>query len=329
MKVIFERDSSTLPFEESVVTVGSFDGVHLGHAKLIAIAHAEALELGLPLVAVSFDQHPVRVIAPERAPQLLVTKDGQAAAMATLGVDVLYLLHFDLERSHEEPEAFVNDTLAAGLGARVVVVGENFHFGARGSGDVATLRRMAPVSGFSLHAVPLLPAYSVDPDLFPDRELAVSATVIRSLLQQGDSERARVLLGRPFGVHGRVEHGDSRGRLLGYPTANVVIPAELVRPADGVYAGFVRFGGIQFVAAISLGTRPMYYPQGGDRLLEAFLLGFEGDLYGREVEVTFLRRVREQRVFDGERALRAQMALDVAEIEAIGRHYAAGSLVNE
>ncbi|MGC9155307.1 MAG: riboflavin biosynthesis protein RibF [Ferrimicrobium sp.] len=320
---VLSSEAPTYSLDQSVVTIGAFDGFHLGHLGLIGAAREEADRRALPLVVVTFDQHPMKVLAPERAPRLLMGPRLRHHLLGALGVDVLYLLHFDAARAAQAPIDFVDEVLVHTLGATEVYVGENFTYGAKGAGSIADLVEQGALRGFSVHASRLLTVGELteNPEaialLGTDR--VVSATLIRSLVQEGQLDLANELLGHPFGVEGVVVSGDRRGRTLGFPTANLVVGEEFVKPPDAVYAGYTYLDGRRYAVAISLGTRPMYYPEGGARLLEVFVIGADEDLYGRVLCVYFLRKLREQQVFDSEEDFRQQMERDVHDtIEAVG-----------
>lgn len=295
----------------TVATIGAYDGLHLGHRHVIADVRAQAEELGARSAVVTFDRHPATVLRPASAPRLLTDLEQKLELLASTGVDLTLVVRFDQERSEETAEDFVRQVLVGCLGARRVVVGADFHFGHGRTGDVALLGRMGAELGFGVTGVPL---WSPPPDLRgPAADGPVSSTRIRGLLAAGDVEDAAALLGRPHQVRGVVVHGDKRGRQLGYPTANVAVPAEIALPADGVYAGWYRRpGGARLPTAISLGRRPTFYVDADLSLLEAHLLDFDGDLYDEVAEVEFVGRLRGQQRFESAGALIAQMGHDVA-----------------
>lgn len=304
MIVVRELDDPGFGLPASVVTIGAFDGLHRGHQRLVTLAGDAARAERLALVVVSFDRHPLRYLAPERVPPLVTTPTQRDAVLASLGASVLYLLHFGPERAGQDPEAFVADVLVDRLGARHVVVGENFTFGARGAGRPEDLVRLGGRHGFDVRVEPLV----------SEGGAPVSASRVRALVAEGSLEEAARLLGRPFQLEGVVVAGDGRGRALGFPTANVVVSSAYASPPDGIYAGWALLDGEQLPAAISLGTRPTFYPHGGPRLLEVYVLDRELDLYGRAIEVSFHSRVRGQESFAHVDALVARMRADVAEV---------------
>ncbi len=319
MKVVREEESLEFALDRSVVTVGAFDGIHVGHRVLLETARERSLELGIPSVAVSFDRHPLSVLAPERAPKLLMSPSMRDEVLEEAGVDYLYLLHFDHDRAAQSAEEFARATLRQTLGAAVVVVGDNFTFGARGAGTPETLAALGREMGFEAVALELTKVGAVGGVAGLSDSEPISATLIRLLIQEGRLPEAELLLGRPFAMEGVVASGDRRGRQLGFPTANVVVPPSFVKPPDGVYAGRTVVAGEERLAAVSLGTRPMYYPDGGLRLLEAHVLDFGGDLYGTTMRVEFAARIREQRVFDDQSELLLQIEADVGEVRRLLR----------
>ena len=299
-----------VPVTGSVVTIGAYDGVHLGHRAVIDEVRARASTLGVPTAVVTFDRHPAAVVRPTSAPRLLTDTDQKLELLADAGVDYTLVLHFDEERSHESAEDFVNEVLAGCLRARLVVVGEDFHFGRNRGGNVELLRRMGPNLGLEVEGLTLVPV--------PGVEGPVSSTAIRRTLVEGDVVTAARLLGRPHEVRGAVERGDGRGgNVLGFPTANVAVPNEIQLPADGIYAGwYERPDGSTHAAAISIGRRPTFYPEGGPLMVEAYLLDFDGDLYGERAAVRFASRLRGEERFESADALVAQMNKDVEAARA-------------
>jgi riboflavin kinase / FMN adenylyltransferase len=291
----------------AVVTIGAYDGVHLGHQAVLRLVRELADARGFEAALVTFDRHPAEVVRPESAPRLLTTLEQRLELLdATGDLDLCWVLTFDEARSKEAAEDFVREVLVDGIGARLVVVGADFHFGHRRGGNVPLLERMGAELGFEVLGLGLV-AVEGDPTAVP-----YSSTRIRELLAKGDVAEAARLLGRPHEVRGVVERGDQRGaEHLGMPTANLTVPERICLPADGVYAGtFVAEDEVERAAAISVGTRPTFY-EDGDVLVEAYVLGFDGDLYGQRVKVRFRQWVRGQERFDSTEALVEQMNADV------------------
>jgi riboflavin kinase/FMN adenylyltransferase len=287
----------------TVVSVGNFDGVHLGHRHVLAVAREEADRLGVAtVVAVTFDPHPMAVLRPEHAPPTLTSIRTRARLIADCGVDALFVLPFDRAVAALAPEEFVEQVLVGALHARGVVVGANFRFGARAAGDVALLHELGRGRDFEVVGVPL----DGGPQVW-------SSTYVRQCLACGDVAGAAEALGRPFSVRGVVVEGDKRGRDLGFPTANVPTPGDEAAPADGVYAGWLtrRDTGERFPAAISVGTNPTFDGE-RERRVESYVLGRDDlDLYGVEVQVDFVERLRGMVRFEGVEALVETMRDDV------------------
>jgi riboflavin kinase/FMN adenylyltransferase len=292
----------------SVVTIGAYDGVHLGHRAVIDRVRKLAADRGVAAALVTFDQHPARLVRPETAPLLLTDPEQKLELLEATGLDLLLVIRFDEERSQESPEDFVREVLVDALGAKAVVVGEDFHFGHQRRGNVELLRRMGADAGFYVDGVGLLGPDGHEAD---DAD-QVSSTAIRKALAAGDVGRAAVLLGRHHEVRGVVQHGDGRGGPeLGFPTANVAVPEDVLLPADGIYAGwYTRPDGARHATAISLGRRPTFYETAHASLLEAHLLDFDGDLYDERARVAFVERLRGEVKFDSVEALVEQMHRD-------------------
>jgi riboflavin kinase/FMN adenylyltransferase len=297
-----------------VVTIGVFDGIHRGHQSIIGEAVRLADERGVPSVLLTFVPHPSEVVRPGSHPAVLTTIVRRAELVEELGVDVFCPLPFTLEFSRMAPDEFIHEALVARLHASAVVVGENFRFGHKAAGDVGLLSRLGQTFGFTTDGVPLL----------SEDDTVLSATFVRSCVTAGDMRTATRVLGRPHRVDGVVERGDQRGRGLGFPTANLRTEQWTAVPADGVYAGrVVRLdewgrtvpGGELGSAAISVGTNPTFEVR--QRRVEAYVLDFEGDLYGTTLGIEFVERLRGMERFDGVDSLVAQMHKDVEQTRAL------------
>jgi riboflavin kinase/FMN adenylyltransferase len=295
-----------------VVTIGVFDGVHRGHAEIIGEAVRVAAQQRLPSVLITFVPHPSEVVRPGSHPRHLTTLVRRAELVEQLGIDVFCALPFTLEFSRLEPAEFAHHALVAKLHAGYVVVGDNFRFGHGASGDLAVLVELGRTFGFEAAGIALL----------RDGPTTISATYVRSCVAAGDVSAAAAALGRPHRVDGVVERGDQRGREIGFPTANLRTDPYAAVPADGVYAGRVvrlndRGDTIAPLgtAAISIGTNPTF--QGRHRQVEAYLLDFDADLYGEELGVEFIERLRDQQRFDSVAALVEQMHADVAQTRRV------------
>ncbi|MGI9156602.1 MAG: bifunctional riboflavin kinase/FAD synthetase [Marmoricola sp.] len=294
----------------TVVVIGNFDGVHLGHRSVIARARASAAETGADrVVAVTFDPHPMAVLRPEHAPQTLTDMDTRAALLREAGVDDVFVIAFSREIAAWSPEEFIQRVLVDVLHAAAVVVGGNFRFGARAAGDVATLREAGARSGFVVEGIEL----DGGPQVW-------SSTYVRACLAAGDVEGAAEALGRPYAVSGVVVRGEQRGRELGYPTANVPTRG-IAGPQDGVYAGWLRRldepGAEPLPAAISVGTNPTFDGE-RERRVESYVLDRDDlELYDVPVEVSFVARIRGMVRFDGVESLVEAMKGDVARAHEI------------
>ncbi len=288
-----------------MLCIGVFDGVHRGHRILLSEGRRVADELGLPLVAVTFDPHPMAVVDPGRVPTSLASRALRVRLLEEAGADVVDVLGFDSAIAELTPEQFIESELVGRLGAQAVVVGEDFRFGKRAAGTVASLREAGAASGFEVHAVPLA----------GERDARWSSTSIRAMVTDGDVAAATHALGRRYAIDGVVVHGDHRGRELGYPTANLAWDYPATIPADGVYAGWLVHAGFRLPAAISVGTNPQF--DGAERRVESYVLGRDDlDLYGQPVTVEFVARLRGQATFADVPALIEQMGQDVQQAAA-------------
>lgn len=275
------------------VAVGEFDGVHLGHRAVIA---------GNDTV-LTFEPHPLAVIKPEAAPKLLTSLDRKAELVAELGVEELVVIPFDAAFAQRSADDFVEHVLVEALQATHVAVGENFRFGHRAGGDTDLLRADGR---FESRVVPLV---EVEGEV-------VSSSHVRGLVLAGEVDQAAAFLGSPFAMRGEVVSGDRRGRELGFPTANLVPDQALIQPGHGIYAAHATFDGEQRIAAVNVGVRPTFKTD-LVVLVEAFLLDWEGDLYGRQLTLEFVARLRGERRFDSAEALIEQMHADVAAAREI------------
>jgi len=302
--VLIWRSLDEVPADlgRTVVVVGNFDGVHLGHRHVVNRAREVAAGRSLPVVAITFDPHPMAVLRPEHAPTTLTSLEVRAELLGDAGADAVLALPFDRDVAAWSPDEFVERVLVDGLHAAVVVVGANFRFGNKAAGDVAALREAGERLGFAAEGIPL----DGGPQVW-------SSTYVRMSLAAGDVAGAAEALGRPYSVRGAVVSGDHRGRELGYPTANVPTDALTAAPSDGVYAGWLRRldTGETFPAAISVGTNPTFTGV-RDRRVESYVLDrTDLELYGVEVEVSFVERLRGMVAFESVEALVEQMKHDV------------------
>ncbi|MBA3287092.1 MAG: bifunctional riboflavin kinase/FAD synthetase [Acidimicrobiia bacterium] len=313
MQVISELDPPPWPGERTVVTIGAYDGVHLGHRAVIDQVKELAQRASARSVVLTFDRHPATVVRPESAPQLLTTPEQRLELLEATGIDATVVMRFDESQSNEGPKDFVQRVLVEALAVKYVVVGEDFHFGRHRDGNVALLAVAGEADDFTVVPIELV-------DRADDIDEPISSTAIRRALAGGDVELVTRMLGRPHEVRGTVVMGDQRGRLLGFPTANVEVTNAVCLPADGVYAGeYERPNGKVHLSAINLGRRPTFYEHADHSLLEAHLIDFSGDLYGEAAEVRFQHFLRSERKFEGIEALAAQLARDIEHARDFGR----------
>lgn len=287
--------------QRHALTIGNFDGVHRGHAAMLARVVAQARALGVPGCVLTFEPHPREFFSPAAAPSRLTRLREKLERFALAGIERTHVARFDARLAGLAPERFIDDVLVAGLGAAWLLVGRDFRFGAKRAGDFAMLERAAARHGFALEAMP---------DVAEGGE-RVSSSAVRAALGAGDLRRAERLLGRPYTMSGRVVHGDGLGRPLGFPTANIVLRRRT--PMTGIFVVEAELEETQtrLRGAASIGTRPTIREH-AQPLLEVHLLDFDGVLYGKHLRVTFLEKLRAEQKYDGLEALRAAIAADVA-----------------
>ena len=306
VQIITDQSTPAFAGQRAVITIGAYDGVHLGHQAVISHVRQRAADLGALSTVVTFDRHPASVVRPESAPLLLTCDDQKLELLEATGVDAVVVVPFNTEQAAESPESFVERVFVNCLSTQLIVVGEDFHFGRHRDGNVDLLRKLGAEHGFEVEPLELLSRLDGVGE-------PVSSTAIRRALAGGDVTRANEMLGHVFEARGSVVTGDQRGRLLGFPTANVEVSNTISLPADGVYAGwYERPTGEPHACAINLGRRPTFYEHADSSLLEAHLLDFEGDLYGEDARVRFTHFLRSERKFDGIEALKEQLDLDIA-----------------
>jgi riboflavin kinase/FMN adenylyltransferase len=293
-----------------VLTLGNFDGVHLGHRSIIASARALADAEAIPVVAMTFDPPPGLVLHPDASPQRLTLPDCKASLLCECGADYSVTAQANIELLSLPPEDFVREILVGYFAPKHIVEGNNFFYGRNRAGDVRTLRASGVKCGFTVHL-----AESIVADL-GDGPVLISSTLVRKLLLQGRVESAARALGRPFEICGTVVEGAQRGRGMNYPTANVD-PGSQIVPADGVYAGIARVDQREHLAAISIGDQPTF--DGSARAIEAFLLDVEGCFYGKIMTLSFETRLRDQVKFESTAELADQMRKDVERVRELVR----------
>lgn len=304
MKVFTSVADIPADFGPSAVTVGKFDGVHEGHRGVIREVLKVARHEGLSATVVTFDRHPLRLLSPDRAPIALVGNEQKLELLAETGLDAALMLTFDHALANLSPREFVEQILANGLRARIVMVGADFRFGHESRGTTATLVELGREFGFEVRLIP---------DVKPTSDRRVSSTWIRELLAEGDVKHAAALLGHLPAVQGEVVHGAKRGRELGFPTANLSPRSEGLIPADGVYAGWLTDGDARYPAAISVGSNPTFEGV-PPKQVEAFVLDQTIDLYDHVVLISFADRIRGMVKFTGIEPLIEQMNNDVEQV---------------
>ena len=288
-----------------MLALGNFDGLHRGHLKIIERVRRGAAEHGGTPMAMTFDPHPSRVVRPDKAPPLLMTKAQRLEAFERAGINAVAVVRFTTELSKWNPETFVREVLVDWLRVSEVWVGANFLFGHDRSGNFSTLRTLGQRYGFR--------ADKIDPVRY--KEFVVSSTRVRRLVAEGRMDEAGALLGHQFYIDGRVVPGAHRGKALGFPTANLATDNELL-PPNGVYATMTTIDGIVHPSITNVGVRPTF----GDTtktMIEAYVLGYDGDLYGRSVRLGFVQRLRDERKFEDVDALRAQIEADRRRAERL------------
>jgi len=297
MKVSFYPEVDLDPARRPVVTLGNFDGVHLGHQYIMKRLVERAAALGVPAVAVTFEPHPISVLRPDVAPKRILTPDQKREVLGEMGIDLLVIIEFTLEFSRKEPEVFIREVLSEKLRAQELVLGTNFRFGRARAGDLETLRSLGGTFGFQVRRV--------DPAL-SEGEM-ISSSRIRKALSEGRAGEAAAMLGRPYFVEGEVVRGDGRGRGMGFPTANVSVGGDVL-VADGVYATSARLQNRTYRGMAHVGQRPTFGLS--TTAVETHLFDFSGEIYGRPLRLFFHRRLRETIAFDGPEALGRQLAKD-------------------
>jgi riboflavin kinase/FMN adenylyltransferase len=300
MRRIFDRIGK--PLAASAASIGNFDGVHWGHARLVERLVGRARDLGVPAVVVTFQPHPLKLLRPEKAPVPITSLEEKARRLEQLGVDVLVVLRFDRDLAEMEPRAFLEEVVVDGLHPRLLVVGHDFNFGKDRKGTIELLRDFCAERGIELDVI----------DPVGRGGQRISSSEIRRALGRGDLLLANALMGHPYRLEGVVVEGDRRGRMLGFPTANLRAP-ELLLP-KGVYRGVARWSGGQGLAAINVGVRPTF--GGGETIVEVHVLDGRPELYGELLQVEFHERLRAEQRFEGPEQLREQIRADVAAVRA-------------
>ncbi|MFA5073281.1 MAG: bifunctional riboflavin kinase/FAD synthetase [Nitrospirota bacterium] len=304
MRIIRGINSIIDNLKNPVVTLGNFDGVHRGHQAIFHTVVKRAREIGGTSVAFTFEPHPLKVLAPHRSLRLLNTFHAKMELIASCGIDVVICAAFTRTFADQHPDDFARDILHEKMGTREIYVGYDYAFGKNREGGIQSLIKMGQRYGFG---VTIMEAVHVD-------GLVVSSTRIRELIESGKMEEAANLLGRYYAIEGAVVHGSHRGRKLGYPTANLQTPNELL-PPEGVYAVFAEIEGKTYSGAAALGIRPTF--EAGPMVLEISLFDFSGDLYGKLMKVSFVHYLRSEKKFTDEAALISQIRMDIDHVKEI------------
>ena len=295
----------------SAATIGVYDGVHVGHCQLLSELREKANQMDLATVVITFDQHPAKVTSPENAPKLLTSFEKKIELFDAQGIDYVYVVKFDKERSMTPASEFFKSVFIDGVKAKAIIVGEDFQFGHNRMGNLSFLQEEGAKEGVEAIGLEL-----VQDSL--SSGVAVSSTTIRTLLTERDVRSATQMLGRYFEIEGTVVKGDQRGRQIGFPTANIDVPQEMHLPGDGVYAcWYERENGSRFKAAVNIGRRPTFQTNEKESVLEAHLIEFEGDIYGESGRVEFVQFLRHERQFEGLDSLRAQLQSDIAAAQSL------------
>ena len=309
MKIIhYPDESSPVYWKQAVIALGNFDGLHRGHSKLVESVCRRSKELSVPGVVLVFDPHPSRIVRPDQAPPVLMTKDQKVDFLAKVGIDGVAVVRFTKELSLWNPERFVREVLVEWLGVSEVWVGANFLFGRERTGNFSLLKSLGNRYGFRVD--------KVDPVRY--KEFVVSSTRIRKLLSDGHVDEAGALLGHHYFIDGHVVVGSKRGQSQGFPTANLRTDNEIMIP-NGVYATVAKLDKTMHAAVANVGVRPTFETN-GQRVVEVHLLDYDSDLYGRHVRLSFVKRLRDEETFPDTEALQRQIAADCKQArELFGR----------
>jgi len=295
------------PLGRAAVAIGVFDGVHLGHRRLIEDTISLARDLGVQAAVVTFDRDPDTVVCPKTAAAQLTALPDKLSLLGEIGLDLILVIPFTPQMAIATPEQFIEEILLASFPLVAVEVGKDFHFGCKASGDVTTLAEYGRTHGFPV----------VAHDLLQVEDAPITSTRIRTAIARGDVNEARLLLGRPHRLDGDVVTGRGEGAAMGVPTANLSVDSACAIPADGVYAGLAVIDGARYAAGISMGVPPTF-PAARDRV-EAHLLGYSGDLRGKRISLEFIQRLRDQRRFDDLTSLIATIQDDLSRCEALAK----------
>lgn len=310
MKTI-KNSTAGLKLKSSVITIGNFDGLHLGHQKIIKKVVERAKKLGCPSIVYTFEPHPLKVVAPQKSPALILDKDDKARLIEKSGVDFLVLAKFTKSFASRHPKEFVKENLVSQFGIKEAWVGHDFAFGKGKSGTVDYLKTLGAEFGFKVFVVPVL----------KKGPAIVSSSRIRELIKKGEVEKAAKLLGRLYSIKGKVVKGKSIGKEIGFPTANISTGSELI-PADGVYAAFTFLDGKKYSSVVNIGIAPTFGKR--QRAIEAHIFKFKDNIYGKKIEAVFVKRLRGEKAFSSREALTAQIKKDGDKAKRILSGYKKG-----
>lgn len=305
MELVLGIDKVKKRHKDGILALGTFDGVHLGHQKVIKSLKRRAKDLEKKSIVLTFDIHPLKTIDPAKCPPLLTPKEEKINLIQNLGVDILILANFNKEFFSLSPEKFIKDILIDRLGIEEIFAGKDFTFGREATGDIAFLKKKSRECGFKVKVIPVEKV----------GKTAVSSTAIRELIRRGKVRKAAELLGRPYALYGRVVHGESRGRELGYPTANIRPHYEMI-PSDGVYLGRIKVKGRDRDGLLNIGTQPTFHKRGA-KIIETYIFNFNGRIYNRDIKVSFLEKIRDEITFKSPEALQAQIKKDIIKARKV------------
>jgi riboflavin kinase/FMN adenylyltransferase len=306
MRIVRTFEELPTAAHDACVAIGVFDGVHLGHQRVIAEACTDARAIGGTSVVLTFDPHPMRVLHPEKAPLLLTSTPHKLRLLERLNVDICLLLTFDIPFSEQPPERFIELLAQHSHSLREICVGTRFRFGHNRAGDVRLIKKLAPAHGYLAKEIASVKL----------GEETISSTTVRQHVLHGRLDRAAAMLGRAFSILGTVEPGDARGRKLGYPTANLN-PSNEVLPPNGVYAARALVGQESFAGVVNIGTRPTFESRDHRSFVELHVFDLARDLYGQDVEVSFVQKLRDERKFDSTDVLKRQIAADIVAARTV------------
>jgi len=297
--IILDETNFSANLEEKVIALGNFDGVHIGHQKLIEDAVSIARDKKLKSAVFTFKQHTSKILEPDKATELITTLSQKIEVLKSFSLDYGIFFDFTKELSLLSPERFIKDILVDSLKMKVAVVGPNYRFGHKGLGDVEMLKKYSFICSYEVHVVPKVTYGGI----------TVSSSLIRELIKEGNIEKANVLLNRYFSIEGKIVKGKGMGRILGFPTANVEVPEEVVLPKRGVYVTRAKIKGNNFISVTNVGFKPTF---GETRLsVETHILDFEGYIYGEGIEIEFIKRIRDEIKFESLQALKEQVLKDI------------------